>query len=153
MRRKDKQITDQKLINEILLNNTICRFALLDEEKPYIIPMNYGYKDDSFYFHTAPVGKKIDLIKKNNNVCIEVTDSIELITADKACKYGTKYRSVICTGTVQLVVEMKQKIEGLKIIMKQHTGNSEWEIPESAVTNVAILKVDIATITGKISGI
>jgi nitroimidazol reductase NimA-like FMN-containing flavoprotein (pyridoxamine 5'-phosphate oxidase superfamily) len=153
MIRKEKQITDQKLINEILLNNTICRVALLDGEKPYIIPMNYGYKDGSFYFHTAPEGKKLDLIKKNNNVCIEVTDSIELVTSDKACKYGTKYRSVICTGTVYPVIEIAQKIESLKIIMKQHTGNSEWEIPESSVSNVTILKVDIETITGKISGI
>jgi len=151
LRRKEKQITDQRLIREILLNNIICRVALLDGEKPYIIPMNYGYKDGSFYFHTAPEGKKLDLIKKNNNVCIEVTDSIELVTSDKACKYGTKYRSVICTGTAHPVVEIAQKVEGLRIIMKQHTGNSDWEIPESAALNVTILKVDIETITGKIS--
>ena len=153
MRRNDKQITDQKLMEEILSNNTICRIALSDGEKPYVIPMNYGYNDRVFYFHTAPEGTKLDLLKKNNNVCIEVTDSIELVTSDKACGYGTEYRSIICIGTAQPVTDLKQKSEGLKIIMRQHTGNPEWDIPESAVSSVVVLKADIEVMTGKISGI
>lgn len=153
MRRNDKQISDQKLIQEILLNNTICRIALSDGENPYVIPMNYGYKDNVFYLHTAPAGKKLELIKKNNKVCVEVTDSIELVTSEKACGYGTQFRSVLCTGTVNPVIGLKDKIEGLEIIMKQHTGNSEWDIPEAAVSSVVLLTIDIKKITGKISGI
>ena len=68
MRRKDRQITDKDIINEILLKSDIARIALFDNEYPYIIPMNYGYKDNALYFHCAPEGKKLDLIKRNNNV-------------------------------------------------------------------------------------
>ncbi len=81
MRRKDKEITDQSVIQEILLNNTICRLSLSDGEMPYVIPMNYGYKDGCFYFHSAHEGRKLNLLKKNNKVCIEVTDSIEIVTS------------------------------------------------------------------------
>ncbi|MDC7125441.1 MAG: pyridoxamine 5'-phosphate oxidase family protein [Spirochaetales bacterium] len=152
MRRSDKQITDQKLIDEILLNNTICRLALLDGERPYVIPMDYGYNNQTFYLHTATEGTKLELINKNNNACIEVTDSIELLTSDKGCDFSTKYRSVICSGKVQPVLDFVQKVEGLKVILKQHTGKSDWNIPEAAVKSVVVLKLDIETITGKISG-
>ncbi|ORC33852.1 hypothetical protein B4O97_14405 [Marispirochaeta aestuarii] len=152
MRRKDKEITDNSLIDEILSNNTVCRVALSDGDTPYVIPMNYGYKDRAFYLHSAPEGRKLNFLQKNKKVCIEVTDSIESVTSDKACGYGTKYRSVICTGTAHFVTDVKQKIEGLKIIMRQQTGNSEWDIPKTAVSNVLVLKILIEEVSGKISG-
>ena len=68
MRRKDKEITDEKVINEILEKAKVCRLALFDKDYPYIVPMNYGYKDNALFFHVAKEGKKIDLIKRNNNV-------------------------------------------------------------------------------------
>jgi nitroimidazol reductase NimA-like FMN-containing flavoprotein (pyridoxamine 5'-phosphate oxidase superfamily) len=152
MRRNDKQITDQKQIEEILSNNTICRVALVDGLKPYILPMNYGYKNNSFYLHCSLEGKKLELIKKNNNVSIEVTDSIELVTAEKACGHTTKYKSVICSGTIAPVVETEQKIAGLNVIMNQHTGNSNWDFPEAALSKIIVLKIDIKEMTGKTSG-
>lgn len=153
MRRKDKQITDKKVLREILSANKICRVAFTDGNIPYIVPMNYGYKDNTIFLHSALEGRKIDLMKANNNVCVEITDSIEIVASEKACGYGTKYRSVICTGTIYIVIDLKQKFEGLELIMKQHTGSSEWVIPENAAAKVAVLRIDIETITGKISGI
>jgi len=37
--------------------------------------------------------------------------------------------------------------------MKQLTGNRGWDIPHTAAAQVAILKIEITTITGKISGL
>ncbi len=152
MRRGDKEVTDQHLIHEILSNNYICRIALSDGKIPYLIPMNYGYSDHSFYLHTAMEGRKLDVIQRNNNVCVEVSDSIEIVGSKKACSYGTRYRSVICAGKVYLLKDIEQKIRGLKLIMQQHTGSLDWEISESAVSNVIVLKIDIDCFTGKISG-
>ena len=68
MRRKDKEIIDKELIEEILERNRICRIGFVDGERPYIIPMNYGYKDNNLYVHSALEGKKIDILNINNNV-------------------------------------------------------------------------------------
>ncbi|MBN1699920.1 MAG: pyridoxamine 5'-phosphate oxidase family protein [Spirochaetales bacterium] len=152
MRRKDKQITDQRLLEDILKKNSICRIAFVDGERPYIIPMNYGYEGNEIFVHSALEGKKIDLLHVNNNVCVEITDSIDVVTSEKACDSGTKFRSVICQGTIHNVIENEKKIEGLKIIMRQITENTNWDIPEAAVEKVAVLKVKIETMTGKISG-
>ena len=152
MRRKDKEIIDKELIEEILERNRICRIGFVDGERPYIIPMNYGYKDNNLYVHSALEGKKIDILNINNNVCVEITDSIEIITSETACTFGTKFRSIICNGTIHRVIEIEKKIAGLNIIMKQHTNSEDWNMPRAAVEKISVLRVDIGSITGKISG-
>lgn len=152
MRRREKEITDENVINEILLGNMVCRVGLIDGDRPYIIPMNYGYANNAIYIHSANEGKKVDLIKKNNNVCVEVTDSVEIITSEKACAFGTRYRCVICKGKLNPIVDLKEKVEALNIIMKQHTGSAEWNIPEKATESLLVMKIEISEITGKSSG-
>ena len=46
---------------------------------PYIVPLHYGYEYTEgiliFYMHCAKEGHKLDLIRSNPNVCIEVAVS------------------------------------------------------------------------------
>ena len=72
MRRSDKEINDPKTILRIIEEAEVCRIALSDGEKPYIVPMNFGYKDNSLYLHSASEGEKIDILKSNNNICFHV---------------------------------------------------------------------------------
>ena len=153
MRRKEKQISDPSIIKEILENNRICRVAFVDGNVPYLVPMNYGYKDKTLYLHSALEGRKIDILKKNQNVCVEITDSVEIKSSDMACKYTTSFRSLICNGKIHSVDDIKKKIEGLQIIMKQHSGREDWDIPERAAQNVLVLNIKIESLTGKISGL
>jgi len=69
---------DQKVINEILYRGQVCRIALCVDSKPYIIPMNYGYKDGIIYLHTSINSKKLELIRRNNFICFEVDTDLEL---------------------------------------------------------------------------
>jgi len=59
MRRKEREITDQQIIDKILSESIICRLALYDEEFPYIVPMDFGYADNALFFHCAREGKKL----------------------------------------------------------------------------------------------
>ena len=152
MRRKDKQIEDQDVIHDILQCNTVCRIALSDGNMPYVIPMNYGYHEQKIYLHSAKEGRKIDIIKKNNAVCFEITDSIEMVTSDTACGYSTKYRSVIGHGKAFPVTDTDKKVEALKIIMKQHTGSVDWDFKESILDKICVFEISIESITGKQSG-
>ena len=49
MRRKEREITDQQIIQEIIQKSSICRIALNDGNVPYIVPLNYGYSDNALY--------------------------------------------------------------------------------------------------------
>ena len=152
MRKKDKEIRDPEEVEEILSSNKVCRIALSDEDKPYIIPINYGYKENKIFLHTGRIGKKIDIIKKNNKVCFEVTDSVEELPAEKACDFSTKYRCVIGFGIIKIVDDLYEKEEALQILMKQHTCESNWQFPDAIVEKTTILKIEIESITGKKSG-
>ena len=45
MRRKEKEITDKNQIEKILEESPVCRLAMVDGDKPYMVPMNFGYRD------------------------------------------------------------------------------------------------------------
>ena len=59
MRRLDKQISDPNLIEEIFQKGTVVHVAMLDGDKPYQVPLNYGYENNILYIHSARAGKKI----------------------------------------------------------------------------------------------
>lgn len=148
MRRKEKEITDKSLIHEILSTALICRIGFSGEEYPYVVPMNYGYKDNALYFHCALEGNKIDLIKHNNKVCFEIEKSHEIISDDVSCKWSTKYQSLIGFGKIEILRDNKEKIKGLDIIMTQH-GKSENSYNTKALEQVLVLKLSIKNLTGK----
>jgi hypothetical protein len=83
MRRKDKEISDIALIEDIITKARVCRLALYDNARPYIVPLCFGYKDNILYFHSAPEGKKLSLLRNNNRVCFEFDTDHELVTGEK----------------------------------------------------------------------
>jgi len=115
MRRKDKEISDRAVIDEILRSCLICRVAFADDY-PYIVPMNYGYHENAFYFHCATEGRKIDLIKKNNHVGFEIEEGHEVVKSDVSCKWATKYRSIIGMGKCRSSQIMRKRSKGLILL-------------------------------------
>ncbi len=151
MHLKEREITDTKEINEIFKNSDVCRIALIDGDMPYIIPMNFGYLEEknSIYFHCAVEGRKIDLIKKNPNACFQLDTSHELIISDIACKCTMKYKSIIGTGTISIVEDEKDRIDGLNVIMKQYSGKDDFTFNTGVMKKTCILRLKIKEKKGK----
>jgi nitroimidazol reductase NimA-like FMN-containing flavoprotein (pyridoxamine 5'-phosphate oxidase superfamily) len=151
MRRKDKEITDTEIITKILSQSDTCRIAMFDKNYPYIVPLNYGYFDNTIYFHSASSGKKIDLLKQNCKVCFEIEYANEIVKHEKSCHWTTKYRSIIGFGNVDIITDYEQKKRGLEIIM-EHYGKFDNEFNDSQIDKIVILKLNIESISGKQSG-
>lgn len=147
MRRKEKEISDRAVIDEILKSCLICRVAFADDY-PYIVPMNYGYHENALYFHCATQGRKIDLIRKNSRVGFEVTEKSEIVKDDVACKWTTKFRSVIGFGEMFIICDHEEKKQGLDIIMKQH-GKHDSQFDDRIVERALVLKLEIEGLSGK----
>lgn len=152
MRRRDKEVTDIKEIENNIRRISICRLGLSVNDIPYIVPMNFGYKDNCLYFHSAKVGKKLDMLNENINVCFEMDCDNELIKSEKSSKWGMKYFSIIGFGKAQIVDEFEAKKEALKIIMSHYTERTSFEYNEKAIDAVTIIKVNISKMSGKKSG-
>ena len=151
MRRKDKEITEREVIDSIIAESKVCRLGLSDDDGPYIVPLSFGYDGTALYFHGAAEGKKIDILRKNSTVCFEFDNDCEPIQSDTGCDWSVRYESVIGYGKARLLEDMDSKLRALDIIMKHYSGKS-FEYPEQKVNKTAVIRVDIETVTGKMSG-
>ncbi len=148
MRRSEREITDRTEIEEIIRKASICRLALSDNGTPYIVPVCFGYENDTLYFHSATEGRKLDILKRNNRVCFEMDIETKLVMAQKACTCGMKYRSVIGFGTASVVEDQAGKQKGLDAIMRQYSG-PEGDYSQEALNRTTVIKVKIESLTGK----
>lgn len=148
MRRRDREITDISVMESIIRDSSVCRMGLCDGDRPYVVPMNFGYRDGKVYMHSALEGKKLDIIRKNPDVCLEFETDLEIVRAEEACSFSMKYRSVIAWGKASIQEEAKDKAYGLNVIMEHYTGR-EFEFPVQALTRIVVIRVDIEEMTGK----
>ncbi len=148
MRRKDKEINDIVAIESIIRKASVCRLALCQDDRPYIVPLCFGYKDRTLYFHSADQGRKIEMLRRNNNVCFEIDTDQKLVQADQACGCSMKYRSVIGFGRATLIEDVESKRKALDIIM-QHYSDKAFEYPAEAIESTMIIKIKIDSMTGK----
>ncbi|MGF6907763.1 pyridoxamine 5'-phosphate oxidase family protein [Fusobacterium sp. PH5-44] len=126
MRRKDREVMDQIIIDQIIEKCQCCRIGMIDEDEVYIIPMNFGYSRNNegkstFYFHGAKVGRKIHLILKNKKATFELDIDHKLNESKEACGYSYKFASVMGVGKISIIAENDEKKNGLNTIMKHYT--------------------------------
>jgi hypothetical protein len=152
MRRSDKEITDRIAIEDIILRSTVCKLAMCEENMPYIVPLCFGFKNNTLYFHSAPKGKKIEILKKNPNVCFEFEIFTQIIKSAKACKWGMRYRSVIGFGKAGFITDDDLKRQAFDIIMNQYADGS-FIYEDALLKSVVVINVEIQSMTGKQSEI
>ena len=154
MRRKDREVTEIDKILAIIDRCKVCRLGLCDNGRAYVIPLNFGYtfieENLTLYFHSAPEGKKIDLIRKNNSACFELDCDHKLLEGDKAGSYSYAYSSVIGFGCIEFIENNTDKIFALNALMKHQTGNDkQHNFNDNDLDSVAVYKLTVDEFTGK----
>lgn len=145
------EVTDISEIEEVIKKAVCCRLGLVDGDKPYIVPLSFGYQRNALYFHGASEGRRVELIKKNNRVCFELDSDIEVVKDEEPCHWTVKYRSVIGTGRAFIVENDEEKSHGLSLIMAHYT-DGQFTFPKSELDSVLVVRVDIESLSGKQSG-
>ena len=153
MRRNDREITGRQGIEEILCGCRTCRIAMIDEGRPYIVPMSFGYKylDDGaleLYFHSAKEGKKIEVLKADSKVCFEISNEGEAISAESPCSLGYYYFSIIGFGEASFIDDVEEKCAALSSIVKHQAGR-DMEITGAQAESVCVFKIASSEYTGK----
>ncbi len=148
MRRKEREITDPKVLESIINRANVCRLAMCEGDVPYIVPLCFGYERGALYFHSATEGRKLDILQKNPRVSFEMDVDSELVRTGDRCTM--KYRSIIGSGNASLIEALEDKRNALDLIM-MHYHQEPIVCPEPVLMNVAIIKVEIEEMTGKTS--
>jgi nitroimidazol reductase NimA-like FMN-containing flavoprotein (pyridoxamine 5'-phosphate oxidase superfamily) len=157
MRRKDKEIIDINEKINVIKKCKVCRIGLSENNVPYVIPLNYGYNFDNdiltLFFHGAREGKKLDIIKNNNNACFEIDCDTRLIEAEKACNYGYAFRSIIGFRKIIILEDLDEKVDGLNKIMRHQTKKEiVYDFTHDEIKNVCVYKMIVENFTGKQHG-
>jgi uncharacterized protein len=128
MRRQDKEIRDPAVLRQILESAVVCRLAMCDGDRPYVVPISFVLEGESLLLHCAEHGRKLDVLRRNPHVCFEVDEAVEVVAHKEACNVGMRFLSVIGTGRVAWVEGAAEK------------------------ARVVVLRVEIERLTGKRSG-
>lgn len=153
MRRKDREVTDLQQIERIIAGSKVCHVAMADQGMPYLVPMNFGYemkgRELTLYFHCAKEGRKLDILKKNDNVCFELCIEGEPVyVKETPCYSGFYYQSVIGNGKMEIVSDLREKCKGLSLLLKQAAG-AEAAFEKEQADTVCVLKIVSRDFTGK----
>jgi uncharacterized protein len=152
MRRKDREITDRAEIDAILRSAKVMHLALADNNIPFLVPVFYVYDGTAIYFHSAQAGTKIEIMKRNNNVCFEITVDHGIIESDQPCDFEAKHRTVIGFGKAIFVENDAEKVKALNMVVALFTEKS-FEFPAANLNRTVVVRIDIESIKGKKHGV
>jgi nitroimidazol reductase NimA-like FMN-containing flavoprotein (pyridoxamine 5'-phosphate oxidase superfamily) len=152
MRRKEREITDHQEIEEILRKGKSMYLALSDNNLPFMVPVFYAYDGTHLYFHSAKAGTKIEIMKRNNQVCFAVSIDHGIVENDRACDFEAKHRTVIGFGKAVFVEDEEEKIGALTRIVAQFT-DKKFEFPKANLNATMVVRIEIISMKGKKHGV
>lgn len=152
MTRREREVTDQEEIITILDRCMVVHLAMVEDGKPYVVAMNYGYTMEdgklTLYLHGAQQGRKLDILRANPDVYFEMECDVIPFRGKLACQCGTAYASVMGSGSARILEDLEERKAGLSAFMKTQTGK-DFEFQERMISAVSVIRVDVEEYTAK----
>jgi hypothetical protein len=148
MRRREQEITDVAELRRILRDARVCRLAMVDGDRPYLVPLTFALDGDDLVLHSAGAGRKLDLLRRNPAVCFEVEEGVELAPAATACDFTMRYRTVIGAGQVEFVEDPAERARLLALFGPRY-GAPPGLPPDVEVRRTRVLRIRVRELTGK----
>jgi nitroimidazol reductase NimA-like FMN-containing flavoprotein (pyridoxamine 5'-phosphate oxidase superfamily) len=95
-------------IEDLLMGLPVGRIGCHADGVTYIVPINYVYDGANLYGHSAK-GMKIDIMRKNPEVCFQVDAIDDLLN----------WESVICWGKFEEITDMQEKTQAMQKIINR----------------------------------
>lgn len=151
MRRKDREITNQDEMIDIIKRCETVTLGLNDDIYPYLVPLNFGLSIEDgiiyLYFHSANSGTKLDLIHRNPYASFSMSCNHEFILYEERMSCTMGYESIIGQGIIEILDE-QDKLKGLKIIMNQY-HEIDFPFNEKVVPATTVYRLKVEHMTGK----
>lgn len=152
MRRQDREIVDPAQICGILKRSKVCFLSLCDGNTPYTVPMNFGFTEEAgritLYLHSARSGRKLELIRKNPNVCAAFGTMLSFEDGETGCKATAQYESAVGFGTAEILSDPKACEKGLSCLLSQYESRAARDF-SALLDKTAVIRVALDRITGK----
>jgi nitroimidazol reductase NimA-like FMN-containing flavoprotein (pyridoxamine 5'-phosphate oxidase superfamily) len=122
----------------ILREGTLGRLGCIAAGWPYVVPVNYYFDGENIYIHTLP-GKKLDALRANPRVCLQVDE----------IKDSYNWRSVIAYGTFE---EVSSEETRENVLTKLYSKLPHMTPVESrlvkGMTGTIVFRIKVEELTG-----
>lgn len=149
MRKAQREIRDPAAVAALLSRGKVINLALNQDGAPYVVPMNYGFKDGVIYLHCAREGTKLDLLRADPRVGFSVVVGYALRGNADGCESTAHYSSVCGTGAARILETAEEKRRGLEIIAAQVAPQADRGFPEKVVDITCVVAVTPDRLSGK----
>ncbi|MEG0050967.1 MAG: pyridoxamine 5'-phosphate oxidase family protein [Terrisporobacter sp.] len=151
MRIENMDVTDVNVLRDIISQCQVVRVGMCTKNKPYIVPLNYGYEISNeqliLYCYCTSEGKKLDILRENPNVFIEIDRENNLIQKDAS--YKSEYFSILSSGKAEFVDLIYDKIHGLNKIIEHQASHNNSKIKHESINNINLIKIKCNNLTAK----
>jgi len=151
MRRKEKEIAERAVVEELLREAEVGRLATCSGDEPYVVPVNFAYYDGRIIVHGSREGRKMANIAVNPRVCFEV-DQAEKVEGERPCDYAFRYMSVVVQGRARVVEGDEARLAALRRLTDKYApGKGRMLTTEDLkkYANLAVVEVTVDSMTGK----
>ena len=141
---------------DILNRAEVGRMALFDGTMPYIIPLNFLYKDGKIIFHCAWEGRKLDIISTNPNCCFEVDQYMGEVSYHYESRCHLDYDSVLAFGRARIEDNDETKVQLLQLLSERYNELYKKPVSEGGkrftleqITECLCIIIDVFELTGR----
>ncbi len=152
LRRSEKSIDDLETRLEILTTQCIMTLALCKDNEPYLVTVDYAFDPatETFFFHSARTGKKIDYLQANPLVWGQVLEDRGYLPG----KCDHAYRTIQFRGHAAPVTDPAQKLYALGLLIDQIDPDSKTVRQQqlsnlAALDTVEIIAIQVESWSGK----
>ncbi len=148
-RRKDRSTTRKEM--ELLLERMdIGHLAMMAEDGPYVVPVNYLFAEGCIYLHSGVKGRKMEALRADPRICFLVDEAGPQVTWDRGCGISQIYESVMCFGRTEFIEEREERKRILTMMIRKFTrGEEAPPLLDRNVDNTAVLRIRVEAMTGK----
>ena len=96
---------DDTEIEALLHRQVVARLGCHADGVTYVIPMSYAYDGDYFYCRSFE-GLKLQMLRKNPDICVQVDDTRNL----------SNWKSVVCWGTFEELKNGEERQHAIRLL-------------------------------------
>ncbi len=150
-RHPDRAIADPTEIARIVAGQKFLTLAMCAENQAYLVTLSHAFdaEHNCFYFHCAPTGRKLDLIRANPQVYGQVLEDRGYVSTE--CEH--RYRTVQFEGKAELVADPDEKLRALRLLIERLEPAPEPVkarlLNPERLTGVGVIRVTVTGWSGK----
>ncbi|MCQ2606320.1 MAG: pyridoxamine 5'-phosphate oxidase family protein [Bacteroidales bacterium] len=123
--RKESRAMDSQWALEVMRKAPYITISFTRPDgSAYGLPLSLAAKDDNtWYFHCALEGDKLDAIQSHPNVCLSAVTRCTPTVGPKDGSFTLQYKSAIAFGKAEIVTDDNEKIEALRLVCERFLPN------------------------------